>query len=858
MTKHILTIILLAAIGCFSTSAGKLFGRINGSDGNPVPYAAIYFEELKQGVSADEDGNFQLELPPARYHCRISSIGYKSIETPVNIGTSDTRYNFTLQLRTITLAEVQVTANGNEDPAYAIMRQVIAHAPYYECSPDTFAAHVYVKGTGKIIDTPRILDLSANFRKDKEKMVNRLFVLEKVSKVTFGAPNQWDEQVEAESNTFPQEMTVDLPVSITNFYSSDLYGSPSPLRKGAFTYYKYKLEDRYEEGGQIIDKISVTPRREENGLFSGWLYVIEDTYCLGAADLQVRHGNMLDARIVATFQQVKPGTWLIGSQVMKCSVNALGIKLGASYTLSAQYSHIGNATSTRGDVVPLTKRAIHIADEIDKIQGKEGLLDKSDAYKLSSLAARLMEENMIAQGRIKRKSKYDLTYQLGQHRSNTDSMAQHRDSAYWDAMRSVPLDQEERESYLRHRADTISNSTPDNSNDIFDALMSGRTFYTGNKNGWLHFGGIWSLLTGYNFVDGYKVGASISLGYKFSDATALTIKPSAYYNTARHAATASIKATLDYMPMRRARLSFSGGRVTADYNTENPASAGIVAISTALFGRNDVKYYDRAYASISNDIEIANGTRFSIGASWERRRPLDNHIDHSWFKKDASPNVPANDSYIPLPAKSEALTASAAITFTPTAYYYIINHKKRYLASRFPTMRLAYTRGIGFKDNAPSYNRIDLSIEHEVELGVFNKIIYQVRGGLFFDASGLQFPDFKHFAATRFPLTTHRFSHSFVLLDNYRYSTDSRYAEAGITWQAPRMVLKFIPILHDKNFTECLHLRSAVTRHRSPYSELGYSINILDIASIGIFTSWYDISYNSTGISISLPLNMLF
>ena len=308
MTKHILTIILLAAIGCFSTSAGKLFGRINGSDGNPVPYAAIYFEELKQGVSADEDGNFQLELPPARYHCRISSIGYKSIETPVNIGTSDTRYNFTLQLRTITLAEVQVTANGNEDPAYAIMRQVIAHAPYYECSPDTFAAHVYVKGTGKIIDTPRILDLSADFRKDKEKMVNRLFVLEKVSKVTFGAPNQWDEQVEAESNTFPQEMTVDLPVSITNFYSSDLYGSPSPLRKGAFTYYKYKLEDRYEEGGQIIDKISVTPRREENGLFSGWLYVIEDAYCLGAADLQVRHGNMLDARIVATFQQVKPGT----------------------------------------------------------------------------------------------------------------------------------------------------------------------------------------------------------------------------------------------------------------------------------------------------------------------------------------------------------------------------------------------------------------------------------------------------------------------------------------------------------------------------------------------------------------------
>lgn len=859
MTKRLLPVLLFAMIGFLTpASAGKLIGNITGSEGNAVSYAAIYIKELRQGVSADEEGHFYLELPAGHYDCRISSIGYQSIEARVNITDSDTVCNFILQQRAIALGEVRVTADATEDPAYAIMRQVVARAPYYECQPDTFAARVYVKGTGKITETPRILELSSDFRKEKDKMVGRLFVLEKVSDVTFGAPGNWEEVVEAESNSFPQDMTVDVPVSITNFYSDDLYGSPSPLREGAFTYYKFKLEGRYEEDGQMIDKISVVPRHDGNGLLSGCLYIVENAWCLSSADLNVRHGSMLEARIVATFQQVKPGTWLVGSQALQCNLGVLGVKLGASYTLSAQYSYIGNAAGLQGDVVPLTEQASRIVDEIAKIKEKE-LMTKSDAYKLSALTTRLMQENMVAQGRIKRRSRYDLTYQLGRQRTTTDSMAQYRDSAYWAAVRSVPLDEEERNSYLQHRADSVKNDTTDNGSDVFDVLLGGYTFRTSGKSGfWLRYGGIWSLLSGFNFVDGYKVGASISLGYKFNDGVGLTVKPSAYYNTARHVVTGCVDATLDYLPMRSGRLSFSGGRVSADFNAENPESAGIVAVATALFGRNDVKFYDRAYASIAHDIEIANGTRFMVGAMWERRRPLDNRIDHSWFKKDASPNVPSNDLYVPLPSTNEALTATAAITYTPAAYYYVINGRKKYLASRFPTICLSYTRGFGFKHDAPAYNRIDLSIEQEVEFGIFNEIVYQVRGGMFVGASGLQFPDFKHFAATRFPLTSHSFSHSFVLLDNYGYSTDSRYAEAGITWQSPRMALKFIPWLRDKNFTECLHLRSVVVHHRQPYTELGYSVNVLDMASIGLFTSWHGINYNSACVSISLPFSTLF
>ena len=848
-----LWLVLVCVVVSFAVSAQMLRGTVTDVDGNAIPYAAVYLDELHRGISTDADGRFQLELPTGNYCCRVTSLGYKSLETQVDVAGEETECHFTLEMRPIALDEVQVVADGSEDPAYGIMRHVIARAPYYECRPDSFAAKVYVKGSGKITDTPGVFNLSADFRKEKDNVVNRLFVLEKVSNVEFGAPNSWVEHVEAESNTFPSEVSAEIPTMIANFYAKELFGSPSPLREGAFTYYKYKLDDHYEENGRSISKISVMPRRDAKGLFRGCIYVIDGEWCLAAADLEVS-AALYDAHLVANFQEVSPSLFLPVSQALRCRIGVLGIGVTASYTTSVQYSHI--ESQPRGEIVGLSERGNRLMDEIGEVEQK-GELSKSDAYRLAALTAQLMEENLATQGKIKRRSKYDLTYRLGSRSITTDSAAARRDSAYWAGVRSVPLDDEELESYRRHRGDTAATTAAEDediSDIIGDALFTGNSALLENDKAWIRLGGLTSIISGFNFVDGYKVGLGFSAGYDFSNALSIRVKPSAYYNTARKRVTGQVEATLSYALLRRGRLSVSGGRVSADYNGESPEASGIVAIQTALFGRNDVKLYDRAFVSVKNDIEIANGTRFAIGGTWERRRPLDNHVAHSWFKKDASPNVPRNEMFAALPAVNDALTATATISYTPAAYYYVIDGRKRYLRSRFPTFELTYVRGFGFNDAAPAYNRLDLSIEQEVELGIFNKIIYQVRGGMFFGASRLQFPDFKHFSATRFPLTARRFTDSFVLLDNYAYSTDSRYAEAGVTWQSPRMILKQLPFLRDKNFSECLHLRSAVTHHRRPYSELGYSVNIFDMASVGVFTSWHGIDYHTTCVSISLPL----
>ena len=59
----------------------------------------------------------------------------------------------------------------------------------------------------------------------------------------------------------------------------------------------------------------------------------------------------------------------------------------------------------------------------------------------------------------------------------------------------------------------------------------------------------------------------------------------------------------------------------------------------------------------------------------------------------------------------------------------------------------------------------------------------------------MQFPDFKHFATTGLPVTERSFDTGFSLLDNYAYSTNTRWVQTNMSWYTPYLLLKFLPFL---------------------------------------------------------------
>lgn len=871
---------------CFvamSAVAQTFQGRVTNEKGEPVPYAAFYLKELRWGFTTDDNGRFQTELKQGQYTCEVSSLGYTGQRFSIRMPAQGLEKNVVLAERIYSLNEVNIV-KGAEDPAYAVMRKAIAYAPFYRTQVKSFTAGTYLKGTGKVKSIPAVLKLSKEIRKDSKKMLGKLFLLEEQREVTFKAPDVWENKVKAYSNTFPEEIQIRLGLATVNLYEPTIFDKISPLSKGAFSYYRFKLEGYYAEGNYMINKIKVIPRKDNPKLIAGDLYIIEDLWCVSAADLSVRMRGV-KAAVKLTCKEVQPSVFLSTSISVECDIDMMGLKAEATYLASVHYDRVeanrrlkqkvvasptedahssSAATSVFSSAAPSTppptKKQQKLQKQIEKLADKDDLTMR-EAYKLS----KLMEKSIEESDTLRSGHKYERRPETYRWSIATDSLADKKDSLYWAAVRSVPLKPEEVQSYIQKEKltapkDSLRKDSAEASavaGKIFQAFFVGDTYRTKNKKAWISCFGLPSYIPDYNFVDGFWLGARLEAGVKLSQATTLRFAPSLYYTTARKSLVGAGKLILNYAPRYRGQFMLSGGVLSADYNGESGESRLINALASSLFGRNDVKLYDKQFLSASHEIELANGLLFSASIAWEQRRTLENHISKSWFKRKAEPNIPANHSFRPMP-ENELLKATFALEYTPAHYYRMVRGKKIYEDSRFPTFTFRYDRAFPMNASklSPTYHLTEFSVRQHIEFGLFNSLDWYVNAGAFWHADGMQFPDFKHFASTTLPFTKRTFDAGFALLNNYAYSTDSRWAQANLSWYTPYLLLKQLPFLKMKSFDEALHLRSVTAYGRETYTELGYSVGFSEIARIGVFAGFESLKYRSAGVSVSIPLSM--
>lgn len=339
--------IAFALICSFTISlwAQTFKGRVVDLAGNPIPYAALYLKELKTGFTTDDNGCFQTSLPAGQYTCEVSSLGFISQTFTFQMLNRDYEKDIVLAERTYSLPEVNIT-KGNEDPAYAVMRKAIARAPYYRTQIKSYTAGTYLKGTGKGTAIPAVLKLSKEVRKDAKEWLGKLFVLEQQQIVNFTAPNVWNNKVLANKNSFPEEIGVDMGITTINLYTPELFGKVSPLNKNAFSYYRFKLDACFVEEGQMINKIRVIPKKDDSRLLEGDLFIVEDLWCISAADVNVR-ATGLKAKIKITCKEVQSSVFLPVSITTSSTIDIMGFKAEASYLAAIHYREVKRISSRR-------------------------------------------------------------------------------------------------------------------------------------------------------------------------------------------------------------------------------------------------------------------------------------------------------------------------------------------------------------------------------------------------------------------------------------------------------------------------------------------------------------------------------
>lgn len=96
-------------------SDAEISGQIiRAEDGDPLEGATIFFVEINRGTSANGNGNYKLSVPPGRYTVRVQFLGYRTIETTVEVLSSG-MLNFRMQEAELNLDEIVVEGAGSTD-----------------------------------------------------------------------------------------------------------------------------------------------------------------------------------------------------------------------------------------------------------------------------------------------------------------------------------------------------------------------------------------------------------------------------------------------------------------------------------------------------------------------------------------------------------------------------------------------------------------------------------------------------------------------------------------------------------------------------------------------------------------------
>ncbi|HJT72535.1 MAG TPA: carboxypeptidase-like regulatory domain-containing protein, partial [Chitinophaga sp.] len=101
MFKNLLTVLLICLVTVAYAQQREIVGKITGADGAPVPYATVQLKGTTRGTTADQNGNFRLQVDGNDAILQVRSVGFTTKEITVgsnsNVAISLTQDNTALQ-----------------------------------------------------------------------------------------------------------------------------------------------------------------------------------------------------------------------------------------------------------------------------------------------------------------------------------------------------------------------------------------------------------------------------------------------------------------------------------------------------------------------------------------------------------------------------------------------------------------------------------------------------------------------------------------------------------------------------------------------------------------------------------------
>ncbi|MEM8907105.1 MAG: DUF5686 and carboxypeptidase regulatory-like domain-containing protein, partial [Bacteroidota bacterium] len=575
---------------------GQVYGEVRGANGEALAFASIYVQGTSQGTTTNDEGHYLFHLPPGQHQLVFQYVGYQQKIVRVSMEDQPVPLDVVLVSEAVDLQEVVVKADA-EDPAYGIIRKAIAKRAEYLRKVPAYSCDVYIKGNQKVLDAPEkflgieIGDMGGSLDSNRQGI---LYLSESQAKLHRQQPDWIKEQmistkVSGNDNGFGFNRASLMDFNFYNNHIEIERKLLSPIANTALQYYRYQLMGTfYDKAGHLINKIKVIPKRDADAVFRGYLYIVEDLWNIQSTELIVTGASIkepaLDTLVITQIHVPiqAPDVWMLFSQSLDFKFGAFGFRVKGNFT---------------------------------------GIF-----------------------------SNYDLSVQFPKRFFNQEIFkveegANEKDLAYWEAVRPIPLTEEEAKDYVKK--------------DSLQILWKSKAYLDSmdQKNNRFK---VWDLLLGYNWNNSYQkrrlsVGTPLSTiqfnpvqGFyghlnirylkRYDDYYMrwFSVRPQIQYGFADQRLRGQLAFTYNFNRTHFTRFIATAGRMTAQFNGQNPVSSFLDTYSSLLFKDNFIRLYEKDFVRLFFRQEVVNGFYLQTSLEYAHRRPLQNESNYSFFNKDQS------------------------------------------------------------------------------------------------------------------------------------------------------------------------------------------------------------------------------
>lgn len=325
---------------------------IDASNGEGIPLANVFFKSSKVAVTTDFDGNFILKTynPPSD-SLSASYIGYKILTRKIKLGETQS-VNFNINPESLELMEVVVT--NKEDPAYPIMRRVIANKDrndrrqlnayqyemYKKVEIDIENISEKLRNKWYMKQITRVLDSVSKMNDEEGRTLIPMYISETIQDFYYRLDPKMNREIVRAQKAIGVGIGDNSIVSQminASFYDYNFYENRinimnkdfiSPISDGWNLYYKFVLEDSLYLNDKWCYKIDITPKREQDLAFRGKIWIADSTWALKQLNLSVgkeANLNFIDGiKLQQEMEQTKSGPWLPKKSRLLIDVGQLG------------------------------------------------------------------------------------------------------------------------------------------------------------------------------------------------------------------------------------------------------------------------------------------------------------------------------------------------------------------------------------------------------------------------------------------------------------------------------------------------------------------------------------------------------